>query len=78
MAHATHQHLSHLAGARKPEADYYRAGLRALDAQPGEVLFVDDRADNLAGAAALGIHVEMATTLDQVEAALARHNVLLP
>lgn len=75
---AVHLHLSHLARARKPDAAYYRAGLAALGARPEEVLFIDDRPDNREAAAALGIHVEAALTLPEVEAALQRHNVLGP
>lgn len=75
---AAHRHLSFLAGARKPDAAYFRAGLAALGAQPHEVLFADDRPENLAAAAALGVVAEGVTTLAQLERALARHGVLRP
>lgn len=73
---ATHRHFSFTARSRKPEAAYFLAGLQALGAAPHEVLFVDDRPENLAGAASLGIVVEAALTLPQVEGALSRHGML--
>ena len=35
----------------------YEEMLRRLEVEPGEVVLVDDRADNIAAAAAMGIHV---------------------
>lgn len=49
-------------GYRKPEPGSYRAALEALGTAPGETLFVDDRAENVAGAAALGIQAVVFTT----------------
>lgn len=46
-------------GTAKPDRPAFVAALEAIGADPGEVVFVDDRADNVAAAAALGI----ATTL---------------
>ncbi len=43
-------------GAVKPDRRMYAAALEALNAAPETCLFVDDRASNLEGAAALGIH----------------------
>ncbi|MEW5849079.1 MAG: HAD-IA family hydrolase [Myxococcota bacterium] len=73
---AVHQHFSFLARARKPSEAYYRAGLAALGARPDEVLFIDDREDNRRAAAALGILVEGAWTLSDVERALHQHALL--
>jgi putative hydrolase of the HAD superfamily len=39
----------------KPAPDCFRAALGALGADPAEVVFLDDRADNVAAASALGI-----------------------
>lgn len=75
---ARHAHMSFTARCRKPDAAYYAAGLSALGAQAHEVLFIDDRADNRDAAAALGIVVEPALTLAEVEAALHRHRLLSP
>ncbi len=43
-------------GHRKPEAGAYRAALAALGTRPEETLFVDDRPENVVGAAVLGLH----------------------
>jgi putative hydrolase of the HAD superfamily len=44
-------------GLAKPEKAVYEEMLRRLELAPGEVVFVDDRAENVTAAAALGIHV---------------------
>ena len=40
----------------KPSPEIYKHTLRGLGVQAGEALFLDDRADNVRGAEALGIH----------------------
>jgi putative hydrolase of the HAD superfamily len=55
--------------AVKPEPAAYREVLAALDAQPEEVVFVDDRASNVAAAADLGIQAclfEDAAQFDEI------------
>ena len=53
--------ISTQVGAIKPDGRMYAAILKALDARPGDCLFVDDRASNLEGAVAVGMHaVQMA------------------
>lgn len=48
-------------GAIKPDKRMYEAILKALDADPGDCLFVDDRPCNLEGATAIGMRaVQMA------------------
>jgi len=42
-------------GVAKPDPAVYTAVLTALEAEPGGVTFVDDRPDNVAAAAALGL-----------------------
>ncbi len=54
------EHFQHLVfscalKSAKPDPECFRATLALLDAGPGDVVFLDDRADNVAGAAALGI-----------------------
>lgn len=44
-------------GVAKPEPAIYQETLRRLGARPAEALFIDDRAENIAAAAALGLHV---------------------
>jgi HAD superfamily hydrolase (TIGR01509 family) len=48
-------HVSCRLGVRKPDAAFFRRVLRADGLEPGEMLLVDDRAENIAGAADLGI-----------------------
>lgn len=60
-------------GVAKPEPDFFRAILRAEaeaghPVEPGEVVFVDDRADNVEGAAAIGIRARQYHFTQGVEA----------
>lgn len=43
-------------GLRKPDRKIYQVALDVLQRDPEEVAFIDDRAENVAAAAALGIH----------------------
>jgi HAD superfamily hydrolase (TIGR01509 family) len=66
---------SHEIGYAKPDPAAYLAALKAMDARPGEVVFVDNAERAVAGARACGItsvlHVDNATTVAAVERALA-------
>lgn len=42
-------------GVAKPDPDYFRRILHRLDASASQVLFVDDRADNVAAAVSVGL-----------------------
>ena len=44
-------------GVAKPDHAIYQELLRELDVKPHEVVFIDDRAENVAAAAAMGMHV---------------------
>ncbi|MCE5258983.1 MAG: HAD family phosphatase [Chloroflexi bacterium] len=44
-------------GVAKPDAAIYNQVLRSLKIAPTEALFIDDRAENIAAAARLGMHV---------------------
>ena len=44
-------------GVAKPEEGIYREVLDRLQLEPREVVFVDDRAENVTAAAALGMHI---------------------
>jgi putative hydrolase of the HAD superfamily len=50
-----HMYFSGRLGLIKPSPDIFRHVLAELGAQPQDVIFVDDRADNIAAAAALGL-----------------------
>lgn len=60
------------AGARKPDAKIFCLALEKLGAQPAEAVFVDDFADNVAAAAALGMHAVHFTGAQQAKTALRR------
>ncbi|MGH9341339.1 MAG: HAD family hydrolase [Acidobacteriota bacterium] len=47
--------LSYEVGSVKPESEIYHAALSKAQNQPHEVIFVDDRPENIAAAQALGI-----------------------
>jgi putative hydrolase of the HAD superfamily len=59
----------------KPDPACFGAALAALGAAPGEVVFLDDRADNVAAAAALGIRSARFTSAPQARADLRRYGV---
>jgi putative hydrolase of the HAD superfamily len=46
--------LSHEIHERKPNASYFEKVAKTMNAEPNEVLFIDDTQANLDGAAALG------------------------
>ena len=48
-------HPSYVVGARKPAAAYFERALARIGCAPGELLFVDDREDNVRAARALGV-----------------------
>jgi putative hydrolase of the HAD superfamily len=70
-----HRAFSCFLGAVKPEPECYLAVLAMLGARPADVVFIDDRPENVAGAVALGIRGVQFTTPAQARAALARHDV---
>jgi putative hydrolase of the HAD superfamily len=66
--HFGHRYYSCRLGAAKPDAQAFQLVLRDLGVQPGEVLFVDDRAENTRTARDLGMHTitfTSARTLDR-------------
>ena len=62
---------SALVGIAKPDPEIYAETLRQLELEPKEVVFVDDRADNVAAAAAQGMHVIWFVSADELERRLA-------
>jgi putative hydrolase of the HAD superfamily len=71
-----HLAFSCFLGSVKPEPACYLAVLGMLGARPADVIFIDDRPENVAGAAAVGIHGVPFTTPDAVRTALAGHGIL--
>jgi putative hydrolase of the HAD superfamily len=59
----------------KPDAECFHATLAVLDAGPGDVIFLDDRPDNVAAAAALGMVSIQFTGAPAARAAMARHGI---
>ena len=59
----------------KPDPECFQATLALLGAEPGDVVFLDDRAENVAGAAALGIRSVHFTGAPAARADLARHGI---
>lgn len=57
-------------GAAKPDPRAYRSALTALAASPGDVLFVDDRPENVDGARAVGLRAVRFQSADRLRAAL--------
>ena len=63
-------------GSVKPEPECYRAVLAILGVRPADVVFIDDRPENVAGAAAIGIRGVHFTTPEALRTALAGHGIL--
>jgi putative hydrolase of the HAD superfamily len=62
----------------KPEAGIYRDALRGVRVPPSEILFLDDKIENVAGARALGLQAEIYSTWETFLAETAgRYNLAL-
>ncbi len=75
--HFEHVAFSCFLGSAKPEPDCYRAVLAMLGAPPADVIFLDDRPENVAGAAALGIRGVHFTTPEAARTALTGHGIVV-
>ncbi len=64
-------------GTRKPEQRIYEIALERLSVRPHEALFIDDRADFIAGAKRLGIHTILFKNPEQVRQELASFAISL-
>ena len=75
------KHASHLLRSAKPHEDIYRAFEQDLGAAGDEILFFDDRQENIDTATAIGWRAHRidptAETAPQIESALTAHGVLL-
>jgi putative hydrolase of the HAD superfamily len=60
----------------KPDPEVFRTVLSQLGASPADVIFVDDRPENVAAAAALGMRAVHFTTAEQARTGLAGYGVL--
>jgi putative hydrolase of the HAD superfamily len=75
-AYFEHCVFSHSLRSVKPETECYRAVLALLGADPADVVFLDDKPENVAGAQALGIRSVHFTDPAQARAALAAYGVI--
>jgi len=73
VEHFTHATWSHTLKMRKPEPEIYAAAAKGLGVEPREVLFIDDREDNVVGARAAGmravvytLHAEFEREIDRM------------
>jgi putative hydrolase of the HAD superfamily len=62
-------------GLRKPQPEFFARALEIAQRDPAECVFVDDREENVAAAAAAGIHVIRMESPRQAMAALAQFGV---
>lgn len=67
---------SHQLGVRKPDGGFYAGLLEAVGLPASQVLFVDDRQVNVAGAEAVGVRSHRFADACSVRAWLADHGVL--
>lgn len=74
--HFEHCAFSYSLRSVKPEPECYLAVLAMLGAGPADVVFLDDRPDNVAGARALGIRSVQFTDPEQARAALAVYGIV--
>jgi HAD superfamily hydrolase (TIGR01509 family) len=73
-----HVLASYHLGVRKPEQAFYERLLAAVDASADEVLFVDDREENVAGAREAGIDAHRFTDVVRLREWLTDRGVLSP
>ena len=62
--------FSFAVGHMKPDEAFYKLGLSKLGHRPAEVLFLDDRPENVAAAARLGICARQVTKENEINAVL--------
>lgn len=67
-----HRYYSCRLGAAKPDPRVFQLVLRNLDVQPGEVLFIDDRAENTHAARELGMRTITFTSARALDRELQR------
>lgn len=63
-------------GIAKPDAGAFEAAAASLQMPPGELLFIDDRADNVAGAEAVGMTGHQFVGVPSLRGALESHGFL--
>ena len=59
LEHFDHVTFSYELGVVKPQAEIYRHTMGGLGMEPGDALFLDDKAENVEGARAVGLRAEL-------------------
>jgi putative hydrolase of the HAD superfamily len=59
-----HIFFSHIVGARKPEIEIFQLAINTLNANPNQILFIDDMEENINGAKAAGLLTYHFTSID--------------
>ncbi|HTT54374.1 MAG TPA: HAD family phosphatase [Streptosporangiaceae bacterium] len=77
-AHFEHLMFSCDLKLAKPDPDCFRAALAVLQAEPADVIFLDDRPDNVAAASTLGIRSAQFTGVTAARADLAGYGISVP
>jgi putative hydrolase of the HAD superfamily len=67
--------FSHIVGSLKPDRKIYEAAIAAAGHPADELLFIDDREENIRGAEELGIRAHQFTTSQRLVEALRAHGV---
>lgn len=65
-------------GAMKPDPNYFHAILKSLPYQPEQLLFIDDRQRNIAGAQSIGVNgveYEMGEGVDALRSILREYGL---
>lgn len=71
------RYLSHEVGLVKPDPAFFRHVIADLGIEPGEALFLDDNAVNVAAAETLGIAAELARDAKEAREILARRDLCI-
>ena len=58
-------------GARKPDPEAFRRLAVRLEREPGEILFIDDKAENVAGAREAGLRAAQGSGVGRIRAVIA-------
>jgi putative hydrolase of the HAD superfamily len=77
LGHAHRAYLSHEMGLTKPDPASFLRVLELEGCRPADAVFIDDRADNVAAAAALGMDGIIFTDAAAFRTALAERNIVL-
>jgi len=68
--------LSHQIGYLKPSPEAFACALRGLDLPASDVLFIDDSQRNVAAAATLGMHAQLARNAAEARSVLIEYGVI--